>query len=179
MKLLILLMVAAFSIFTGQPAKNAQVFIQDNRTKETVAFQTAGEKGKVEFSYLKEGSYKLLIGFPQQEGKYIKTKAKYITLTKATYNIDAKTYYYQGQEGFFSVKFKGNNRIDTDNLKVIFEEVKTDKKDELLIGMVEFVVRKNGATINVAIKALTAKEYKKATDKLSKDISTISIPTIN
>lgn len=174
MKLLILLLIASFSIFNNHPATNAKVYIETARGGEVVAFQTAGEKGKVSFNYLKEGSYSLSIAFPQQEGKYIKTKSKHITLTKATFDSKSKTYYYQGLEGYFAVKFSSDKRIDFDNVKVVFKE--DEKEEELRIEMVRFIARKNGASFKVSIKALTSSQFKKATDKLEGDISTISIP---
>jgi hypothetical protein len=177
MKILILLLIACFSIFNNHPAKNARVYIESARGGDVVAFHTAGEKGKVSFDYLKEGSYSLSIAFPQQEGKYIKTKSKYITLTKATFDSKSKTYYYQGLEGYFAVKFSSDKRIDFDNIQIVFEENETDEK-EVRVEMVRFIARKNGASFKVSINALTASQFKKATDKLEGNISTISIPGI-
>jgi len=176
MKLLILLLAASISIFSNKPAKNAKVYLETGRGSEVVAFQTTGEKGKVSFSYIKEGSYSLLIAFPQQEGKYIKSKSKHITLTKAAYNSKTKTYYYQGLEGYFAIKFSSDRKIDFDNVKVVFNE--DEKDEELRIEVVRFTARKNGASFKLSIKALTASQFKKATDKLEGDISTISIPGI-
>ncbi|GAB1450914.1 hypothetical protein MASR2M47_09700 [Draconibacterium sp.] len=175
MKLLTLILMACFSIFSNHPAKNAKVYLETARGGEVVAFQTAGEKGRVTFNYIKEGSYSLSIVFPQQEGKYIKTKSKYITLTKASYNERTKTYYYQGLEGYFAVKFSSDKKVDFGSFKVVFREEKTDEKD-IRIEMVQFIARKSGATFNISINALTASQFKKATDKLKGDISTISIP---
>ena len=175
MKLLILLFVTTFSIFTFKPAKNARVFLENAKGGEMVAFQTAGEKGRVAFNYIKEGSYQLNIFFPQQEGKYIKAKSKHVTLTKATYNPKTKTYYYQGLEGFFAVKFSGIKKIDSESFEVVFRE--KEGEEGLRIVVAQFKTKKSGAAIDITIKALTASQFKKATDKLGSDISTISIPT--
>lgn len=177
MKLLILLLITTFSIFTFKPAKNARVFLENERGGELVAFQTTSEKGRIAFNYLKEGNYQLNIIFPQQEGKYIKAKSKHVTLTKATYNPKTKTYYYQGLEGFFAVKFSGIKKIDSEGFEVIFREKEKEGEEGLRIVLAKFKTRKSGAAINLTIKALTASQFKKATDKLGSDISTISIPT--
>jgi hypothetical protein len=41
--------------------------------------------------------------------------------------------------------------------------------------MAQFQAEKAGAAITIAVEALTASQFKKATDKLGDDISTISI----
>ena len=92
------------SIFVGKPAENTKVYLE--KGGQLIAFQVTGEKGKVSFKHLDEGSYKLLLVFPQQEGKYIKEKPRHKTMSKATYNTRRKTYYYQGAEGFFAIKFR-------------------------------------------------------------------------
>ena len=176
MKLLLLLFMATFSIFTNKPAKDTQVFVENVKDREVVAFQTVGEKGRAAFDYLKEGEYRLSIVFPQQEGKYIKTKSKNTTLTKASYNEKNKTYYYQGEEGFFSVKFSGVKKIDSEEFDAVFFEEKSPTEKEARIVIARFSTRKSGASFEISVKALTAKQYKTATDKLGNDISTISIP---
>lgn len=171
MNLLVLLFIAVFSIFTGKPTAKTEVYLE--KGEQLIAFQGTGEKGKASFSHLDAGSYNLSILLPQQEGKYIKEKPKHESMTKATYNPKTKTYYYQGTEGFFSIKFTGISKIKSENFKAVFKE---DREEEDTFNVIaEFGVHKNGGSIGVFVKAITASQFKKASDKIGQDISTQSI----
>lgn len=176
MRLLIFLFIALFPFFSGKPVKNVKIILQDISGKTQVGSQTVGEKGKAAFLYLNEGSYRLVVVFPQQQGKWIKEKPKYSTLTKATFNEKNKTYYYQGSEGFFAVRFKKIRKIDRASFHPVFNELKGDVERHIEIA--EFVAKKNGAQFYLQIKKLTAAQFKKATDKIPNDISMISIQGI-
>ncbi|MEZ5104595.1 MAG: hypothetical protein R2757_08875 [Draconibacterium sp.] len=167
----------AFSVFnlSQKPAERAEVYLLDSRG-EVVAFQKTGEKGKTAFQYIEDGNYRIMLVFPQQEGKYLKEKRRHRTLTKAAYNEKNKTYYYQGKEGYFSVKFSGTKRIDTENFKAIFHENKDG--DESEIEVVQFQTKRKGAQISVQVKKMKAKQFNKITRKVGNDISLFSIPGI-
>ncbi len=171
MNLLVLLYFAFFSIFTGKPAPKTEVYLE--KGSELIAFQVTGKQGKVTFDHLDAGSYHISLLFPQQEGKYLKEKSKHQTMTKATYNSKSKTYYYQGVEGYFSVKFSGISKIDGENFAAVFKEEHEEEATYSIIS--EFGAHKDGASISLSIKAITASDFKKATDKIGQDISTQSI----
>lgn len=171
MNLFIALFFTIFSIFIGKPAENTEVYLE--KGGQLIAFQATGEKGKVSFKHLDEGSYKLLLVFPQQEGKYIKEKPKHETMTKATYNPKNKTYYYQGTEGFFSIKFRGISKIRSENFSAIFREER-DEEDKYN-AIAEFGIHNSGGSIGIFVEAITAAQFKKAADKIGQDISTQSI----
>ena len=176
MRLLFLLFISVIPFFSGKPAKDAKVILEDISGKTQIGSQTVGEKGKAGFQYLNEGSYRLAIEFPQQDGKWIKEKARHRTLTKASFNEKNKTYYYQGTEGFFSVKFKKVRKIKPDTFRSVFKESRGEAERQIVIA--EFIAKKNGAQFSLLIKKLTAKQFKKATDKVGNDISMISIQNI-
>lgn len=176
MRLLILLLIIAFPFWGGKPAQNAKVILEDISGKRQVGVQNVGEKGKATFQYLNEGSYRLAIEFPQQEGKWIKEKPKYSTLTKATFNEKNKTYYYQGSEGFFSVKLKKIRKVDRESFRAVFKESREVAERQIIIA--EFIAKRNGAQFSLKIKKLTAKQFKKVTDKVDNDLSMISIQNI-
>ncbi len=171
MNLFILLFFNILSVFWGKPAADTEVYL--DKGKQLVAFQATGEQGKVSFSYLDEGSYKLLLIFPQQEGKYLKEKPRHQTLTKATYNPKTKTYYYQGREGYFAVKFLGISKVYSENFRAVFKEERDE--EDTFIAIAEFGVHRNGGSLGVSVKALTAARFKKATEKIGQDISMQSI----
>ena len=173
MRLLILLFIIIFPFFSGKPAKETKVILQDISGKNQIGSIIIGEKGKATFQYLNGGSYSLAIEFPQQEGKWIDEKPKHSTLTKATYNEKNGTYYYQGYEGFFSVRLKKFRKIDRNSFRTVFKERRGDNENQIVIA--EFIAKKNGAQFSLQIKKLTAKQFKKATDKVGNDISMISI----
>jgi len=176
MRLLILLLTFSSIFFQKKPATNARVIIEDAKLRKQVGSQVTGEKGKAGFQYLNEGSYRLLIEFPQQEGKWIKEKKQHSTLAKASFNEKSRTYYYQGTEGYFAIKFNATRRIDSDQFKAVFREVRGERERQIVIA--EFQTRKDGARIELTINAVTAKKFKKATQKIENDISTISIQGI-
>lgn len=173
----IIILFIASSIFnlSQKPAERAEVYLLDSRG-EVIAFQKTGEKGKAAFQYIEDGNYRIMLVFPQQEGKYLKEKRRHQTLTKAAYNEKNKTYYYQGKEGYFSVKFSGLKRIDTANFKAIFHENKTDEEPEIEIA--QFQTKRKGAQISVRVKKMKAKSFNKITRKTGNDISMYSIPGI-
>ena len=144
--------------------------------RKQVGYQETGDKGKAGFQYLNEGSYRLLIEFPQQDGKWIKEKKKHSTLAKASFSERKRTYYYQGSEGFFAIEFEATRRIGDDQFKSVFRELKGEKNRQTVIA--EFQTRKNGARIELKVQAITARKFKKATRKIQNDISTISIQGI-
>lgn len=167
---------SVFVIFGScKPAEKAVVFIESQRgNQKPVAHQITGESGKAAFRFLDEGNYQLLIDFPQQEGKYIQEKKRHYTIAKTSYNIKTKTYYYKGDEGYFIVKFSGLRKINQEDFKLVFRERKQD--ENTLINLLDFTTRRNGGRIQVKIKALTAKQFKRKTDKINQNISEISIP---
>lgn len=171
MNLFILFWISVFTIFSGKPASKTEVYLEKNT--QLVAFQVTGELGKVSFKHLDAGSYRLSLIFPQQQGKFLKEKPRHQTLTKATYNENKKTYYYQGQEGYFSIKFIGRSKITKENFKAIFKEEKDEEDTYNVIA--EFGAHNKGAVLSIQVKAITAAQFKKATNKIGQDISTHSI----
>lgn len=158
----------------GKPVSNAIVFIESPANDKPIAHQITGEKGKASFKFLDAGNYHMLIDFPQQDGKWLEEKSKYYTITKSTYNPKNKTYFYKGTEGYFSIKFSGLRKINSEDFKPVFREIR--QEDNRLIHLLNFYIRKNGGQVQVKIKALTAKQYKRKTDRIEQDISEISIP---
>ncbi len=176
MRLLILLFAIGSIFITSKPAKNARVILEDATNRKQVGYQEVGEKGKAGFPYLNQGNYRLIIEFPQQEGKWVKEKKKDSTLAKASFNEKNKTYYYQGSEGYFAVKFEGIKKIDKEKFKPVFREAKGEREKQVVIA--EFQTRKDGAQVELTVKAITAEKFKKATLKVENDISAISIQGI-
>jgi hypothetical protein len=176
MKILILLLAFSSIIFQKKPATNARVILEDAKLRSQVGSMVAGEKGKAGFQYLNEGSYRLLIEFPQQEGKWTKEKKQHSTLAKASFNEKNRTYYYQGTEGYFAIEFEATRRIDTDEFRPVFREVRGERERQVVIA--EFETRRDGARLELTIRAITARKFKRATQKIQNDISTISIQGI-
>jgi hypothetical protein len=176
MKLLILLLTFSSFLFQKKPATNALVILEDAKLRKQIGYQETGEKGKAGFQYLNEGSYRMLIEFPQQEGKWIKEKKKHSTLAKASFDEKKRTYYYQGSEGYFAIKFEATRRIESDEFKPVFREVKGERERQIVIA--EFQTRRDGARVELTINAISARKFKKATKKIQNDISTISIQGI-
>ncbi len=173
MRLFIILSLFLFNVFGGHPTQKAEIYLENGR--QLIAFQVTGEKGKVQFSHLDAGSYRILVVFPQQEGKYIETKSKHQTMTKASYNPRKKTYYYQGNEGYFAVHFSGISNIKSENFNTVFKEDKDEDGTYNIIA--EFGAHRKNAGIDLRVEALTAAQFKKATEKAT-DISTLSIRNI-
>ncbi|WP_340111791.1 hypothetical protein [Maribellus mangrovi] len=173
MRLLFFLLAGLILLFGGKPAKNTGIYLE--KGSQLIAYQLTGDKGKVSFEYLDEGNYKISVLFPQQEGKYIKDKPKHRTLSKASYNAKKKTYYYQGNEGYFAIKFSGLSRIKSENFNAVFHEEKNGEDTYNVI--LQFGAHGKNASISVSVEALTAAQFKKATDKAT-NISTLSIPNI-
>ena len=176
MNYLMILYMAIIPFIGKKPAENTEIFLESISKREIVAFQKTSEKGKAEFQYMEEGDYRLQVVFPQQEGKYLKNKRKTRTLTKASYDADSKTYYYQGIEGFFSVKFSGLKRIDSEDFYAVFRENRDENEIRIIIA--QFQTRRDGAEISLSVNVLTAAQFKKATDKVGNDISMMSIPNM-
>lgn len=173
MRLLFLLFAGLILLFGGKPAKNTGLYLE--KGSQLIAYQITGDKGKVSFDYLDEGSYKISVLFPQQEGKYIKDKPKHRTLSKASYNTKKRTYYYQGDEGYFAIKFSGLSKIKSENFNAVFSEEK-DGEDTYNV-ILQFGAHGTNASITVSVEVLTAAQFKKATDKAT-NISNLSIPNI-
>jgi len=174
MQLTVLLLTAFFGIFPGKNAEHTEVFLE--KGTQLIAYQITGEKGKADFRYLDAGSYKLSVVFPQQSGKYTETKPKHQSLTKAIYNSRNKTYYYQGNEGYFALKFSGISKIKSENFLVVFREEEQAQKRFIVIS--EFGAHGKNASLQVSVRAITAARFQKASKKADTNISTISIPNI-
>jgi len=172
-RLFIILSLFLFTVFGGRPTQKAEIYLEKGR--QLIAFQVTGEKGKVQFSHFDAGSYRLLVVFPQQEGKYIETKPKHQTMSKASYNPRKKTYYYQGNEGYFAVHFSGISNIKSENFNTVFKEEKDEDGNYNVIA--EFGAHRKNAGMDIQVEALTAAQFKKATEKAT-DISTLSIRNI-
>lgn len=179
MKLLIILFTGLIPFFSGKPVENAEITLDRGTGRRVVAFQQTGSQGKVMFKHLDAGNYRLMITFPQQEGKWVKEKPRHSSLTKATYNPANKTYYYQAEEGFFAIKISGLKKVEKESFKPLFRENRTREEEEdenIQIIVSQFLAKNRGATISVAVKAITAAQFKRVTLKTGGDISTISIP---
>ncbi|MCY1721729.1 hypothetical protein OU798_15350 [Prolixibacteraceae bacterium Z1-6] len=176
MNLFVLLFYSLFSLFAGKSAANANVYIEKGAHREVVAFKKTGIKGQVVFRHLDAATYRVLIVFPQQAGKLMEQKSKHQTMTKASYNQKNKTYYYQGEEGYFAIKFSDITRIKNENFLATFKEDHDEEGNFAVIA--EFGAHKNGASISLSVKAITAAQFKKATNKIGHDISTQSIQGI-
>lgn len=174
MRLVVILFVSILSIFSGKPAQNTEVYLEKGR--QLIAYQITGEKGKIDFQHLDPGSYRISVILPQQDGKYIKEKPKHRTLTKATYNPKKKTYYYQGDEGFFALKFTGLSKIKGENFRAVFKEEHNEEKTFIVIS--EFGAHGKNASIGISVQVITAAQFKKASEKAGDNISMLSIPNI-
>lgn len=174
MQFIVILFTTLLFIFQGRPAGHTEIYIE--KGKQLIAYQITGDKGKVKFQYLDAGSYSVSVVFPQQEGKFIKEKPKHRTLTKANYNPKNKTYYYQGDEGYFAIKFSGLSKIKSENFRATFQEEKTDDKTYIVIAQIG--AHGNNASLGISVRAITAAQFKKATEKGGNDISILSIPNI-
>ncbi len=171
----VLITVNLFNLFQ-KPAINARVILEDVSGRQQAGYQIVGEKGKAAFQYLNRGNYRLKIIFPQQEGKWVKEKPRHSTLTKAAFNPKNKTYYYQGKEGYFSVKFNRIRKVNKDQFKAIFREDRREDDNGILIA--DFQTRKNGAGLLLTVKAITAARFKKKTRNGENDITLLSIPNM-
>lgn len=174
MKILAVLLVIFNFLTPGKPTPRAGIYLE--KGTQTVAYQSTGEKGKVIFHHLDAGSYRLLLTFPQQEGKFIKDKPRNRTLTKATYNAKNRTYYYQSEEGYFAVRFYGLSKIKSENFHPTFSEEKEEEVTYIVVS--KFGAHQRNASIGVSVRAITAARFKKATEKADSDLSTLSIPNI-
>lgn len=170
---LAIILIFSCSIIHSKPIPKAILSLETGSGRGFIAMQQTGESGKAGFQYLDAGHYQLLVEFPQQDGKYLKEKPKHTTLTKVTYNGKKRIYYYQGTEGYFSVKLSRLKRIEKESLQAVFRERYTENRVQIL--MAQFQARRSGAAIAIQVEAITAAQFKKATDKLGSDISTISI----
>ena len=173
MRILFLILTIFTFLAPGKPVLKARVFLESSRGNQLIAFQQTGEMGKASFKFLDAGDYQLTLQFPQQGGRWIKEKRRHRTLTKATFNKNNRTYFYQGEEGFFSVKIRGTKKIDKENFRAVFREKEVE--DGVRIAIAQFRAKNQGAQITVFVKAITASQFKRFTEKVESDISTISI----
>ena len=119
-----------------------------------VAYQQTGEKGKVSFKHLDEGANQIVLVIPQQDRKLLREKPKHRTLTKATFNPKNKTYYYQGEEGFFAVKLSNLSKIDKNTFSSVFREVRDEDENKIIIA--RFFVNNKGGDLTLNIEAISA-----------------------
>lgn len=173
MRFLVVVFLLISTLLSAKPVAKAKLILEPGSGRDVIAVHQTGELGKVSFSYLDAGYYLLYVEFPQQEGKYIKENSKHTTLTKVTYNGKNRTYYYQGIEGYFAVKMSGLKKMNKESVQAVFRE--RHKEDKMQILMAQFQAEKRGASITITVEAITAAQFKKATDKLGSDIATISI----
>ncbi len=170
---LCIIMLFCYTLISAKPASKARLILENGTGSTLIAYQLTGETGSAVFGFLDPGYYQLLVEFPPQEGKYMKDNSTHTTLTKVTYNGKNRIYYYQGLEGYFSVKLSGLKKMNKESVQAVFRE--RYKEDKLQILIAQFAAAKKGASVSVTVEAITAAQYKKATDKLGSDISTISI----
>ncbi len=176
MKILFFILITGFPFFTGKQTPGVSLFLETGSGRELIAFQQTGEKGKASFSFLDAGVYRLLIEFPQQTGRWIEEKPRHSTLAKASYHPKNKTYYYQGTEGYFAIKFSGLRKMEPENFQPVFREIRQEDGNQ--INVLQFRMRSNGGKINMMVKTLTAAQFKRKAEKAENDISLLSIPGI-
>jgi hypothetical protein len=172
MKLLLLIFISIWPFEKGEPVQDAHVILEKLRNRESVAWQKTGENGKVYIGHVADGDYRLIVALPQQDGKWTKTARRHRVLTKASFNEKKGIYYYQGEEGYFSIKFSKTKRIKDDDFNPVFREIR--EEGEYLYEIANFKVSRNNAGIALKINKLTAAQFKRSVEK-TQDISTMSI----
>lgn len=176
MKHLLVIMVITLPFLSGKRTPGVDLYLEDGQGRNLIAFKQTGEQGKASFGYLDAGTYRLLVEFPQQTGKWIEEKPRHATLAKATFNPKNKTYYYQGMEGYFAIKFSGLRKIEPENFQPVFREIRLD--EGIQINVLQFQTRRKGGQVTVLVKTLTAAQFKRKAEKAGNDLSMLSIPGI-
>lgn len=169
--LFILLFIMPF--WVGQRVAFVNFFLESGTGRGTVAFQQTGQKGMVSFEYLDAGTYYLLVEFPQQRGKWIEEKPRHSSMTKAAYDEKNNTYYYQGSEGYFSIRFSGLRKQNKEKFNPVFRE--KQHEEERTIEILNLQVKRNGGQIKMKVKKLTARQYQRKAEKATERLSSLSI----
>lgn len=176
MKHILLILVIALPFFSGKPTPGVNLYLEDGQGSNLIAYKQTGEQGKVSFGFLDGRTYRLLVEFPQQTGKWIEEKPRHATLSKAAFNPKNKTYYYQGMEGYFAIKFSGLRKIEHEKFNPVFREIRMEEGIQIIV--LQFQTQRNGGQVNVQVRTLTAAQFKRKAEKASNDLSMLSIPGI-
>jgi len=176
MKQFLFILIFTLPFLFGKRTPGVDLYLEDGQGRNLIAYKQTGEQGKATFGFLDRGTYRLLVEFPKQTGKWIEEKPRHATLAKAAFNPKNKTYYYQGIEGYFAIKFSGLRKIEPEKFQPVFREIRQDEGNQ--INVLQFQTRRKGGQVTVLIQTLTAAQFKRKAEKAANDLSMLSIPGI-
>ncbi len=150
----------------GEKVRNAIVYLETESGGLPVAFQKTGKAGKVTFAYLDKDVYKLVMSLPQQKGKLTRETEGEPTDLQVAYHTHKRIYFFQGREGYFTLRFTGIKNLSDSNITPMLER---DPKlnDRVITG--KFEVDGNYGSVTLKISALSHKSYRKLIDKYRHD----------
>lgn len=159
----------------GEKVSGARVFLETASNSKRIAFQRTGESGKVTFSHLDKGVYKILLDIPRQTGK-LEAKEAWYGDFQVGYHSEKKLFLFQEENGYFSIRFSKIENLANANVTPMYELEESLRRGRILIGKIE-VVHKYGS-FTMELSAHAQKNFEKLANKY-KDDAGMSVITNN
>ncbi len=156
----------------GEPVPGAEVYIEQEGNEDPVAYQHTGDNGKVTFSHLTGGLYRIKISVPQQSGKLMKGRNNIDCNLQVGYHNGKKQYFLREPEGFFTINYSKIKRLANKNITpVYFNDF--ENRRQLVIG--KFEVSGNNGSFTLELRAQKPKKFQKMVEKIINDVDMVTI----
>jgi hypothetical protein len=112
--------IIGFLFKPGEPVPGAEVYIRQEGNNQPAAFMQTGDNGKVTFSHLTSGVYRIEVTLPQQSGKLMRGRDNINSELQVGYHSDKKQYFLREPEGFFTFNYSKIKRLENKNITPVY-----------------------------------------------------------
>lgn len=160
--------------YSGNPVSGVEVYIENIKKNEPVAFQKTGKSGKLEFTKLAKGTYHIILVLPKQSGKLANKGKSARSNVKVGYHSEERMYFIQEKQGNYILTFTDLKRVLNSNISPMYEErIQKGEASRILVG--KFEVKGSSGGFELKIEALKDKKFNKTIKKYSQDSSMATI----
>lgn len=168
--------IIGFLFTPGEAVPGAEVYIEMDGQNDPVAFQQTGDNGKVTFSHLNSGVYRINVELPQQSGKLMRRSNNLDCKLQVGYHKGKKQYYLREEEGFFTINYSKLKRFSGDNITPVYKPAPESRKERIEIG--KFEVSGNNGSFTMEVRAQKPKKFQKMVEKAIDDVEMVTIRNV-
>ncbi len=165
--------IIGFLFTPGKAVPGADVYLNQEGKDKPFAYQQTGDNGKVTFSNLPSGTYRININLPRQRGKMVRGRDKIDCELQVGYHKGKKKYFLREEEGFFTIQFSKIRRFDDNNITPVYNLELDNREKQVEIG--KFETNGNSGRFTLELRAQKPKKFAKLVEKVKDDVEMVTI----
>ncbi|MDD4225092.1 MAG: carboxypeptidase-like regulatory domain-containing protein [Mariniphaga sp.] len=157
----------------GEPVPGAEVYIEQEGSEKPVAFMQTGHNGKVTFSHIQGGLYRIKITLPQQSGKLMRGRENLDCRLQVGYHSSKKQFFIREPEGFFTIHYSKVKQLSGKNITPVYMPAYGGRKNQIVVG--KFEVTGNSGNLSLELRAQKPRRFAKMVERLKDDVDMLII----